>query len=85
MIEVSFNVILKLDKNGKLHNFCERLEKAKCNDYMHLKMKCNIYCQCESKQEMVPINQNKLTQGVLLFENEKNKMEVLFAFCTKTS
>jgi hypothetical protein len=48
-----------------------------CNDYKHLKMKYNICDQYVSKQEMDPINQNKSTQRVLLFKNEKNKKEVV--------
>jgi hypothetical protein len=45
------------------------------NDCRHLKMKRNICFQCVKEQEMVPINQNKLIQEVLVFETETNKKE----------
>jgi hypothetical protein len=49
-----------------------------CNDCMHLKMKYNIYDQCENIQVKDPINQNKLNQEVLLFEKTEKKVIVCF-------
>ena len=60
-----------------MHDFYEKLEITMCNDCRHLKMKCNICCQCESKLERDPISQKKIIQVVLLFETEKNEMEVV--------
>jgi hypothetical protein len=60
-----------------MHHFCEKLEITMCNDCRHLKMKRNICFQCVKEQEMVLINQNKLIQEVLLFENETNKKEAV--------